>query len=90
VSLEAAGGLNLDFVRNLDPALQESSADDGVPVLVVHPLGRPAALFAPNPDGGLPIADPVETLLDLSEMRLVEQASALITRMERRREGGAP
>lgn len=85
VTLEAAGGLDLAFIRRLDPALQETSANDGAPVLVVHPLRRPAALFAQSLEGGLPIADPVETLLDLSEMRLVEQASALIEHLERGR-----
>jgi len=85
VTLGAAGGLDLDFVRSLDPALQTASADDDAPVFVVHPLQRPATLFAPCPGGGLPLADPVETLLDLSELRLVEQANALIEHLERGR-----
>ncbi|MHC4956384.1 MAG: hypothetical protein ACYTGZ_21290 [Planctomycetota bacterium] len=88
VSMGAAGGLDLGFVRRLDPALQEASAGDGRPVLVVHPLQRPATLFVPGPGGGLPIADPVETLLDLGELRLVEQANALIGHLERRPAGG--
>ena len=81
VSLAAARGLDLGFVRDLDPGLGPLEGE-GTPVLVVHPLHRPAALFTPG--DVLPIADPVETLLDLSELRLVDQSNALIERLEGR------
>ncbi|MBC8329603.1 MAG: hypothetical protein H8E31_12760 [Planctomycetes bacterium] len=81
LSLAAEGGLDLSFLRRLDPGLGPSEGQ-GPPVLVIHPLQRPAALFAPG--DGFPVADPVETLLDLSELRLVDQSNALIERLERR------
>jgi len=87
LTVEATSGLDLAFVQRLDPALRPCE-DGAAPVLVVHPLQRPAALFAPGTEGGLPIADPVETLLDLSELSLHEQANALIEHLERLRGGG--
>lgn len=81
LSLAADDGLDLGFLRHLDPGLGPLESD-GTPVLVVHPLQRPATLFAPG--DRLPIADPVETLLDLSELRLVDQSNALIERLEQR------
>jgi len=88
LSVETAGGLDLGFVQRLDPALRATTVDDGAPVLVVHPIQRRVALSVPNPDGSLPIADPVETLLDLNELRLVEQAESLIEHLERTRTAG--
>ena len=81
LSLAAGRQLDLGFLRRLDPGLGPLKGE-GSPVLVVHPLQRPAALFTPG--DRLPIADPVETLLDLSELRLDDQANALIERLERR------
>jgi len=81
LALAAEGGLALGFLRRLDPGLGLLEGE-GTPVLVVHPLQRPAALFTPGEE--LPIADPVETLLDLSELRLVDQSDALIERLEQR------
>jgi len=81
LSLAAEGGLDLGFLRRLDPGLGPLDGE-GTPVLLVHPLQRPAALFTPGDQ--IPIADPVETLLDLSELRLVDQSNALIERLERR------
>jgi len=80
LSLAAEAGSGLGFLRRLDPGLGPLEGE-GAPVLVVHPLQRPAALFTPG--DGLPVADPVETLLDLSELRLVDQSNALIERLER-------
>jgi hypothetical protein len=81
ISLATEEGMDLEFLRRLDPGLGPLEGD-GSPVLVVHPLQRPKALFAPGKD--LPFADPVETLLDLSELRLIDQSEALIERLERR------
>lgn len=80
LSLATEAGMDLGFLRGLAPGLGPLEGD-GAPVLVVHPLQRPKALFAPG--GELPIADPVETLLDLSELRLSDQSEALIERLER-------
>jgi hypothetical protein len=81
LSLAADDGLDLGFLQRLDPGLGPLESD-GTPVLVVHPIQRPATLFAPG--DRLPIADPVETLLDLSELRLIDQSDALIERLEQR------
>ena len=81
LSLAAEGGLHPGFLRRLDPGLGPLEGK-GAPVVVVHPLQRPRALFAPGEE--LAIADPVETLLDLSELRLIDQSEELIERLERR------
>jgi hypothetical protein len=70
------GYLDLSFLRMLDPALKEAHANEESPVLVIHPLQRAKSLFTEKPNA-LPIADPVETALDLHEMGLPQQANAL-------------
>lgn len=68
-----------DWVRKLDPALRVVVPTASSPVLVVHPV---KALPASDPSTGtLRLADPVETLLDLYEMRLTEQAEHMIARI---------
>lgn len=67
---------SLDFVRALDPALKPANREQA-PLLVVHPLSRGESFFR-DTGPGLPVADPVETLLDLLEMRLTEQADELV------------
>jgi len=84
ISLDAEEGLSLGFLRRLDPGLGPLTGE-GSPALVVHPLQRPVSLFTLGDD--LPIADPVETLLDLHELRLVDQSNALIERLERQARG---
>lgn len=69
---------DMNFIRELDPALQEITGE-GFPVLVVHPLHRPHPMYEKT--SKLPVADPVETLLDLHEMRLYEQSDDLIRRL---------
>ncbi len=81
ISVAAEEGARLDFLRRLDPGLGPVGGE-GFPSVVVHPLQRPVPLFTACDD--LPVADPVETLLDLNELRLVDQASAFIERLERR------
>lgn len=54
------------------------------PVLASHLVERADPLFVPDPKGALPYADPVETLLDLHELRLVDQADQLIERLRAR------
>lgn len=66
-----------DFVARLDPALV--SVDRDAPAsLVVHRLVRADPLFAADAGGTPPWADPVETALDLYDLRLDAQANALL------------
>ncbi len=60
-----------DFTA-LDPALHPSPVKDGA-VLAVHRVTRPQPFFEAHS-----LADPVEVLLDLHELRLGAQASALV------------
>ncbi len=75
-------GYDLSFVAGLDPALKPIPSADARHaheiVLAVHRVARRVALFEPDPKKGLAFADPVETLLDLHDLRLVKQADELI------------
>ena len=63
---------DLQFVHNLDPAL-EPTEDPAAPCsLAIHLLRRPRSYFQER------AADPVECLLDLQEMRLEAQARQLL------------
>lgn len=75
IDLVVQAPVDTSFVTRADPALQPAKDD---PTIVIHPLYRAQALFEPDPKGRLPIADPVETLLDLYELKLSDQADALI------------
>jgi hypothetical protein len=70
------------WIRALDPALQALPAVTPSPTLVVHPVTRVKISATKSSYPGVPIADQVETLLDLYEMRLTEQAEDLIRRAE--------
>lgn len=76
------GRMDTGFVERLDPALVPAPAG-APPLLVLHAVPRAESLFTVDSGGGLPIADPVEVLLDLHELRLVEQAEALLRHMRR-------
>jgi hypothetical protein len=78
-----SGSPDLRFVSRLDPALAPARADAPA-VLAVHAVTRAASLFEASADG-VPWADPVETLLDLHQLRLVEQADDFVKRWKRRR-----
>ncbi len=65
--------MDWDFVKQLDPALQETERRDEPAPLVVHLVRRASPLFQPSEEG-LQWADPVECLLDLHEGRLESQA----------------
>ncbi len=67
------GRADLSFVEKLDVALQPSTDVADAP-LVVHSVVRADPLFALSGDG-LQIADPIEILLDLEELRFTEQVS---------------
>lgn len=68
------GRANLGFVEKLDVALEPSTDVANAP-LVVHWLVRADPLFTLSEDG-LQIADPIEILLDLEELRFTEQIGA--------------
>ncbi len=67
-------------IEALDPALAPAGRGDAVAV-AVHPLARKEPLFGTSKKGPLPVADPVEALLDLHELGLLAQAEALIERL---------
>ncbi|MBI2932540.1 MAG: hypothetical protein HYY16_12895 [Planctomycetes bacterium] len=77
------GSFDPGFVKQLDSALRPSQSPSAEHVLVVHSLPRAEALFDEDRAGKLPYADPVETLLDLHELRLTTQADELIERLPR-------
>jgi hypothetical protein len=70
--------IDMGWVPSVNPALHQASQHEAAPVLVVRPLMRPTADFMEIDEYDLPIADPVETLLDLYELRLNEQAEDLV------------
>ncbi len=67
---------DLDFLRKLDPALQESTTGESTPSLAIHFLRRAHSLFKKDELGYL-WAGPVECLLDLRSARLDHQALQL-------------
>ncbi len=69
---------DLGFVKRLDPALRETDAHDGSPVLAIHPLLRSDPFFESRSEGELPVTDPIETALDLLELGLTVQAGQLL------------
>ncbi len=76
--------IDLDVVRKLDPALKETSDPRAPLALVVHAVHRATPLFTWSEADGVNWADPVETLLDLHELHLPEQADELIQRLRAR------
>lgn len=67
---------DLEFVRQLDPALKPARYDEPAR-LVIHTLRCPHSFFETTPDGTM-WADPVECLLDLHEIRLESQAAEFL------------
>ena len=76
------GALDRSFGRHIDATLGPCPAGTP-PLLVVHAVPRAESLFYDVEQQPLLIADPVETLLDLLELRLVEQADVLIHHLKR-------
>lgn len=77
------GALDLGFLARVDPGLGRSD-DPSKTVLVVHALTRASAQFIAAAPGALPWADPVETLLDLVELRLIKQADEMVSHLRRK------
>ena len=72
-----AAGDDLSWVRLVDPALAIAEGSEIPAALVVHRLRRPVPDFMRAPRG-MVFADPAEVLLDLYELRLIEQADELV------------
>lgn len=70
------GRRDLSFMRDIDPAL-ETTDDETRAAVAVHSLVRRESHFRHHPELSR-IADPVETLLDLYELRLDSQADAFL------------
>lgn len=68
--------VGIDWVTKLDPALVPVTT--GTSVLAVHRVGRPAESLIAARENALPFADPVETLLDLYELELFDQAREMV------------
>ncbi|WLD13988.1 hypothetical protein [Planctellipticum variicoloris] len=75
------GEFDLSFVKRLDPALERTDDANRSPVLVVHILQRASSLFVERPGTRIPLADPVETALDLYDLSLTVQANELLSRL---------
>jgi hypothetical protein len=73
------GRADLAFMRRLDPALRRVEDSNQSAIVVLHPLARHDPLFEGEAGSALPLADPVETVLDLQELGLTVQAGQLMT-----------
>jgi len=80
--------VDLSFMRRLDPALKRVVDPSDPAVLVVHFVRHRDPLFVEGP-GGLPLADPIECLLDLQESGLEAQALSFVDWIARRAQGEA-
>jgi len=68
---------NTDFIKKIDPALEEGIDRDKPASIVLHYIRRKKSFFKPNPNG-IAWADPIECILDLHEMHLEPQALELL------------
>ncbi len=76
-----SGEVPADLLAPLDPSLRRVDGPGGGGRILVHPVQRPESLFVTPKGSVMPIADPVETLLDLQELHLTAQADALVLRL---------
>jgi hypothetical protein len=77
---------DLGFLKKVDPSLRPTTEGSPARVAVaVHVLRRREPFFETDPKDGLRFTDPVETLLDLQELRLSDQADALLRHLAPRR-----
>ena len=77
--------MDLDFVEKLDPALDREEDPAAPASLAIHAIRRKEACFTES-DKGYSIADPVECMLDLHELRLETQADSLYRFLESAKE----
>lgn len=75
-----SGKIPEGFVRGLLPGLRPCASDEAGAILAIHPLRRAWSFFKPDPRKRVRWADKVETLLDLHELGLTQQAEGLIQR----------
>ena len=69
-----------EIARALDVALVPATSGSTV-ALAIHVLLRPDPRFSPDASSRIQFADPVETLLDLYDLRLVDQAESFVKHM---------
>jgi len=75
LSVHAPGTyINVDFVRELDPALELATETASGPAVVIHAVRRAQSLFD-RQSMNETWADPAECLLDLHEMGFTQQAT---------------
>ncbi len=72
------------FMTQVDPALKRTDDPHASIAVAVHRIRRDNAFFASSRSNRLGWADPVDTLLDLDELRLHDQCSDLIRRLRAR------
>lgn len=72
------------WLNRLNPGLRLVDSVTPSPALVLHPVPHLRIGAATWGNGKLPLADPAETLLDLYELRLTEQAEDFVTRIRER------
>jgi hypothetical protein len=75
--LQSEAAKEPDIVDQLDPALEVTKDRLEPTTLVIHAIRREVSFFEVRPQG-INIADPVECLLDLHEMRLEPQAREFV------------
>ena len=75
------GKVNLDFVKDLDPALKRVDGHGEKAHATIHFVRRSESLFEVD-EVGRTWADPVECLMDLHEMRFESQAAQFVRRLE--------
>jgi hypothetical protein len=84
LDLVTTSEVGVDWLRKLDPALRPTNDPARSPVLVVHPTED----LVDGSEESSPWADPVETLLDLHELRLGDQAEDFVRALRPRQGPG--
>ncbi len=84
LDVTAQTGTDPAWVTSLDPALRLATMQERSPVLVVHQSRRSRAMDDGKEGGIGSFASPAETLLDLYELRLTEQADDFVRSMRRK------
>ncbi len=72
---------NTDFIKKIDPALEENQNKNNPASIVLHFIRRKISFFKPN-SNGIAWADPIECILDLHEMHLEPQALELLNYLQ--------